>query len=146
MNKLLSILSDCQPLPIDTLQTVARNPALLPCVYLPFFEFRSGGQDLKDGYRTRCQRECPQGTRSDNGPWATDNIIPALQVLRYSALVAGLFYGAYHQSSITANAKRAEADREYARQERLIQQAKAEWKKKTAPKDTQNNGSMLPAF
>ncbi|KAE8141428.1 ATP synthase E chain-domain-containing protein [Aspergillus pseudotamarii] len=63
-----------------------------------------------------------------------------VNVLRYSALVAGLFYGAYHQSSITANAKRAEADREYARQERLIQQAKAEWKKKTAPKDTQNSG------
>ncbi|KAE8350539.1 ATP synthase E chain-domain-containing protein [Aspergillus coremiiformis] len=63
-----------------------------------------------------------------------------VNVLRYSALVAGLFYGAYHQSSITASAKRAEADREYARQERLILQAKAEWKKKTAPKDTQNSG------
>ncbi|KAB8071498.1 ATP synthase E chain-domain-containing protein [Aspergillus leporis] len=63
-----------------------------------------------------------------------------VNVLRYSALVAGLIYGAYHQSSITSTAKRAEADREYARQERLIQQAKAEWKKKTAPKDTQNSG------
>ncbi|KAL4888678.1 ATP synthase E chain-domain-containing protein [Aspergillus ambiguus] len=63
-----------------------------------------------------------------------------VNVLRYSALVAGLVYGVYHQSSINTNAKRAEAEREYARQERLIQQAKAEWKKKTAPKDTQNNG------
>ncbi|KAG2415691.1 hypothetical protein HFD88_006882 [Aspergillus terreus] len=63
-----------------------------------------------------------------------------VNVLRYSALVAGLVYGVYHQSSINTSAKRAEAEREYARQERLIQQAKAEWKKRTAPKDTQNNG------
>lgn len=63
-----------------------------------------------------------------------------VNVLRYSALVAGLFYGVYRQSSITASAQRADAEREYARQERLIQQAKAEWKKKTAPKDTQNSG------
>ncbi|PWY89356.1 hypothetical protein BO70DRAFT_359637 [Aspergillus heteromorphus CBS 117.55] len=63
-----------------------------------------------------------------------------VNVLRYSALVAGLVYGVYHQSSITASAKRAEAQHEYARQERLIEQAKAEWKKKTAPKDTQNSG------
>ncbi|OOF96309.1 hypothetical protein BO94DRAFT_539163 [Aspergillus sclerotioniger CBS 115572] len=63
-----------------------------------------------------------------------------VNVLRYSALVAGLVYGFYHQSSITSSAKHAEAEREYARQERLIQQAKAEWQKKTAPKDTQNSG------
>ncbi|KAL3475361.1 ATP synthase E chain-domain-containing protein [Aspergillus californicus] len=58
-----------------------------------------------------------------------------VNVLRYSALVAGLFYGFYHQSSITASIKRADADREYSRQERLINQAKAEWKKKTQPQD-----------
>ncbi|KAH8433662.1 F1F0 ATP synthase subunit e, mitochondrial [Aspergillus melleus] len=63
-----------------------------------------------------------------------------VNVLRYSALVAGLVYGVYHQSSITSTAKRAEADREYARQERLIEQAKAEWKKKTAPQDSKTSG------
>ncbi|PTU23830.1 hypothetical protein P175DRAFT_0425998 [Aspergillus ochraceoroseus IBT 24754] len=63
-----------------------------------------------------------------------------VNVLRYSALVAGLIYGVYHQSSITAGIKRAEADREYARQERLIAQAKAEWKKKTAPQDKSTDG------
>ncbi|KAL4927886.1 ATP synthase subunit e [Aspergillus undulatus] len=63
-----------------------------------------------------------------------------VNVLRYSALVAGLVYGFYHQSSITATTRRAEADREYARQERLIEQAKAEWKKKTQPQDTKTSG------
>ncbi|BDD57859.1 hypothetical protein MPDQ_001047 [Monascus purpureus] len=56
-----------------------------------------------------------------------------VNVLRYSALVAGLVYGVYHQSSLNSQAKRAEIDREYARKERLIEQAKAEWRKKTAP-------------
>ncbi|KAL2814795.1 ATP synthase E chain-domain-containing protein [Aspergillus granulosus] len=63
-----------------------------------------------------------------------------VNVLRYSALVAGLVYGFYHQSSITASVKRADADREYARQERLIEQAKAEWKKKTQPQDAKSTG------
>ncbi|KAL4944343.1 hypothetical protein BDV06DRAFT_220393 [Aspergillus oleicola] len=63
-----------------------------------------------------------------------------VNVLRYSALVAGLVYGFYHQSSISSTARRAEADREYARQERLIEQAKAEWKKKTQPQDTKTSG------
>ncbi|KAI9373164.1 ATP synthase E chain-domain-containing protein [Aspergillus egyptiacus] len=63
-----------------------------------------------------------------------------VNVLRYSALVAGLVYGFYHQSSISASIKRAEAEREYARQERLIEQAKAEWKKKTQPQDSNTSG------
>lgn len=56
--------------------------------------------------------------------------------------MAGLFYGFSHQSSITATTRRAEADREYARQERLIEQARAEWKKKTQPQETNSTGSM----
>ena len=70
----------------------------------------------------------------------------SLQVFRYSALVAGLIYGVYHQSSITQATKRAEIEHEYARKERLIEQAKAEWKKKTQPKQetsTQSSGRML---
>lgn len=58
------------------------------------------------------------------------------QVLRYSALVAGLVYGVYHQSSISSATKRAEIEHEYARKERLIEQAKAEWRKKTMPQET----------
>ncbi|KAL2216341.1 ATP synthase E chain-domain-containing protein [Thermoascus aurantiacus ATCC 26904] len=56
-----------------------------------------------------------------------------VNVLRYSALVAGLVYGAYHQSSLNAHAKAAEIEREYKRKEALIEQAKAEWRKKNAP-------------
>lgn len=59
--------------------------------------------------------------------------IDALQVLRYSALAAGLLYGGYHQSSLNHAAKHAAAEREYAHKEKLIEHAKAEWRKKTAP-------------
>lgn len=68
-----------------------------------------------------------------------------LQVLRYSALVAGLVYGVYHQSSLNSQTRHAEAHREYERKANLIEQAKAEWKKKTAPPaapQTQSSGGM----
>jgi hypothetical protein len=59
--------------------------------------------------------------------------------------VAGLIYGVYHQSSLNTKAKNAEIDREYKRKESLIEQAKAEWKKKTMPADkkTESGGSMF---
>ncbi|KAJ5675810.1 hypothetical protein N7462_008707 [Penicillium macrosclerotiorum] len=64
-----------------------------------------------------------------------------VNVFRYSALVAGLVYGVYHQSSITAATKRTQVEHEYARKEKLIEQAKAEWKKKTQPQETQTQSS-----
>ena len=64
-----------------------------------------------------------------------------LQVLRYSALVAGLVYGVYHQSSLNSITKRKEIEHEYARKERLIEQAKAEYKKKTQPQETKTQSS-----
>ncbi|KAI4213023.1 MAG: hypothetical protein LQ351_004367 [Letrouitia transgressa] len=63
-----------------------------------------------------------------------------VNVLRYSALLIGCGYGFYHQRTITSKAKQDHLDHEYRRQERLIQQAKAEWSKKTAPKDTTPGG------
>ncbi|KAJ5082047.1 hypothetical protein N7532_011090 [Penicillium argentinense] len=82
-------------------------------------------------------RSPPQIAKSDvNHP-------SQLQVLRYSALVAGLVYGVYHQSSINSQAKRAEIEHEYTRKERLIEQAKAEWKKKTQPQEAQTQVSGL---
>ncbi|KAJ6109681.1 hypothetical protein N7486_001916 [Penicillium sp. IBT 16267x] len=66
-----------------------------------------------------------------------------VNVLRYSALVAGLVYGVYHQSSLNSIAKRAEVEHEYARKERLIEQAKAEWKKRTQPQETQTQATGL---
>lgn len=54
-------------------------------------------------------------------------------MLRYSALFTGLFYGFYHQSSLSAQAKEAEIDREYKRKLSLIDQAKAAYAKKDCP-------------
>jgi F-type H+-transporting ATP synthase subunit e len=65
-----------------------------------------------------------------------------LQVLRYSALLGGLFYGVWHQSTLNAQAKDAEKDREYKHKESLIQQAKAEWLRKNPP-PPKNTGRML---
>jgi F-type H+-transporting ATP synthase subunit e len=70
------------------------------------------------------------------------------QVLRYSALVAGLVYGVYHQSSLNSINKRTQIEQEYARKERLIEQAKAEYKKKTQPQETktQTSGRTLQSL
>lgn len=58
-----------------------------------------------------------------------------MQVLRYTALVAGVGYGFYHQRSIAARANMAHVDKEYEHQASLIAKAKSEWAKKTMPKD-----------
>jgi hypothetical protein len=54
-------------------------------------------------------------------------LIQFLQVLRWSALGVGVFYGAYHQLSLTARDKMAREQKEWARKESLITQAKQEW-------------------
>ncbi|KAJ6120306.1 hypothetical protein N7523_004586 [Penicillium sp. IBT 18751x] len=66
-----------------------------------------------------------------------------VNVFRYSALVAGIVYGVYHQSSLNSIAKRTEIEHEYARKERLIEQAKAEWKKKTQPQEVPQQSTGL---
>ena len=61
------------------------------------------------------------------------------QVLRWGALVFGVFYGFSHQTAITAQDKIAASKHEYERKEKLISQAKAAWAQKNAPKG-QSNG------
>ncbi|KAL2070904.1 hypothetical protein VTL71DRAFT_13930 [Oculimacula yallundae] len=56
-----------------------------------------------------------------------------VNVLRYSALGAGIFYGFYHQSQLTAASKLAAIHKDYAHKENLIKQAKSEFAKKNAP-------------
>ncbi|KAM3078115.1 F1F0 ATP synthase subunit e, mitochondrial [Clarireedia jacksonii] len=56
-----------------------------------------------------------------------------VNVLRWSALGAGVFYGFYHQSALSASAKLAEKQREYEHKQKLIEQAKAEYSKKHLP-------------
>ncbi|KZZ88017.1 ATPase, F0 complex, subunit E, mitochondrial [Ascosphaera apis ARSEF 7405] len=69
-----------------------------------------------------------------------------VNVLRWSALGAGLFYGFTHQRSLDSQAKAAQAEREYKHKEQLIEQARAEYRKKhPAPvvKDTPSPGGLI---
>ncbi|KAI0906382.1 ATP synthase E chain-domain-containing protein [Ustulina deusta] len=56
-----------------------------------------------------------------------------VNVLRYSALAFGVFYGFTHQRSITASQRAAAAKKEYEHKQRLIEQAKAEYSKSKNP-------------
>ncbi|KAF3344812.1 ATP synthase subunit e like protein [Verticillium longisporum] len=56
-----------------------------------------------------------------------------VNVLRYTALGLGIFYGFSHQRSITASQKAAAAQKEYDHKQQLINQAKAEYAKKNSP-------------
>lgn len=67
-------------------------------------------------------------------------ILVLFQVLRYSALGAGIFYGFYHQAKLTTASKLAAIDREYERKQSLINQAKAEFTKKNAPASSKTSG------
>ena len=64
-----------------------------------------------------------------------------MQVLRYTALGLGVFYGFSHQRSINSTHKASLAQKEYEHKQKLIDQAKAEWAKKSAPVDTSAKAS-----
>ncbi|KAL1975253.1 hypothetical protein VTN31DRAFT_3645 [Thermomyces dupontii] len=66
-----------------------------------------------------------------------------VNVLRYSALAAGVVYGFWHQATLDARAKKAEAEREYRRKEKLIEQAKAEYRKRHAPAESKTTGGVI---
>lgn len=55
-------------------------------------------------------------------------------VLRYSALGAGVVYGAVHRYNLFANAEAEETARQFNKEQKLINQAKAEYAKLNAPK------------
>ncbi|KAF8467765.1 ATP synthase E chain-domain-containing protein [Kalaharituber pfeilii] len=61
---------------------------------------------------------------------------PAVNVLRYTALGAGIVYGFLHQRTIYNRAEKAKDAAEYAHKEALIRQAKAEWANRHSPKST----------
>ncbi|KAH6898456.1 ATP synthase E chain-domain-containing protein [Thelonectria olida] len=56
-----------------------------------------------------------------------------VNVLRWSALGLGVFYGFTHQRGITAAQKAEHAQHAYEKKEKLIQQAKSEFAKKSNP-------------
>ncbi|CAK7243121.1 MAG: F1F0 ATP synthase subunit e, mitochondrial [Sporothrix thermara] len=66
-----------------------------------------------------------------------------VNVLRYSALGLGLFYGFYHQLKITSSEKAAAAKREYEHKQSLINQAKAEYSKLKNPAPAAASASGL---
>ncbi|KAF2400517.1 hypothetical protein EJ06DRAFT_530488 [Trichodelitschia bisporula] len=70
----------------------------------------------------------------------------SLNVLRWSALGVGVFYGAYHQSKISARDRAVAAKAAYENKARLISQAKAEYTKKTQPAHAQASGSTGSGF
>lgn len=78
-------------------------------------------------------------------------------VLRYSALCVGVFYGFYHQRSITTAQKTAAVKREYDHKQQLINQAKEAYAKSkgiatpaatapSAPSGGLNQDPMDPKF
>ena len=69
-----------------------------------------------------------------------------MQVLRWSALGAGIFYGIYRQSVLAAKTKVHEIDAEYEQKSKLIQKAKAEWTKRNMPKESKTEGGGSKCF
>lgn len=63
------------------------------------------------------------------------------QVLRYSALAFGVFYGFSHQRSITASQKAAAAQKEWAHKQHLIEQARAQYAESKNPKASSSEKS-----
>ncbi|KAG0647824.1 ATP synthase subunit [Hyphodiscus hymeniophilus] len=66
-----------------------------------------------------------------------------VNVLRWSALGAGVFYGLYHQASLSTAAKLAAVDRDYKHKQDLIEQAKAEYTKRNLPPSQKTTGGDI---
>lgn len=73
------------------------------------------------------------GGQPDERRYETDTNTALLQVLRWSALAAGLFYGFSHQRAITATQKAEHEKHHYEKKQKLIEQAKAEYAKQKNP-------------
>jgi len=73
--------------------------------------------------------------------------VVVVNVLRWSALGFGVFYGVYHQASISSREKLNKINAEYKHKEDLIAKAKAEWAKKTAPASAKtSDGGLITDF
>ena len=71
---------------------------------------------------------------------------PGVNVLRYTALFAGVLYGIYHQSALKSQQRLNEVDRKYRKEESLIAKAKAEYVKKTMPREKLTSGGDGESF
>ncbi|KAK1083654.1 F1F0 ATP synthase subunit e, mitochondrial [Friedmanniomyces endolithicus] len=71
-----------------------------------------------------------------------------VNLLRWSALVFGVFYGFSHQNAIHSRDKKAVTQHEWDRKAQIIDQAKAEWKKRNDPnsaKDNRGQHTIVPS-
>ncbi|KAH8593682.1 putative ATP synthase subunit E, mitochondrial [Bisporella sp. PMI_857] len=66
-----------------------------------------------------------------------------VNVLRWSALGAGVVYGIYHQAKLSSAAKLAAIDRDYEHKQKLIEQAKAAYVKKNLPASKKTEGGDI---
>ncbi|PHH75053.1 hypothetical protein CDD82_4615 [Ophiocordyceps australis] len=66
-----------------------------------------------------------------------------VNVLRWSALAVGVFYGFSHQRTITAKQKAQHEMHEYQHKQKLIEQAKAEYAKKTNPQPAPSDDGIF---
>jgi F-type H+-transporting ATP synthase subunit e len=68
----------------------------------------------------------------------------SLQVLRYSALLFGVFYGFTHQRALNSDAKAFHAKQEWSHKEDVIKQAKKAWAEKqlTPEQRAKGDGGM----
>lgn len=64
-------------------------------------------------------------------------------VLRYSALGAGVLYGAVHRYNLESAVSEQHKAEEWKKQEKLIKEAKAEYARLHAPKDKPSSGAGL---
>lgn len=62
------------------------------------------------------------------------------QVLRYSALGVGIFYGFYHQRTLSSAQKVAERQQEYEHKQTLINKAKEAYAKSKQPASATTGG------
>merc|ERR1712070_608312 len=84
---------------------------------------------------SRCHRDkrCRSHTSSGLNQQREAMASTGVNVLRWGALAFGVFYGFSHQSAINSRDRSAHAQHEYERKEKLIQQARDEWQRKTQP-------------
>ncbi|KAF1940264.1 hypothetical protein EJ02DRAFT_350449 [Clathrospora elynae] len=65
-----------------------------------------------------------------------------VNVLRWSALGFGVFYGAYHQLSLSAADKAKAAQKDWEHKESLIRQAKQQWAKDHPSEQPKSSGGI----
>ncbi|KAF2106676.1 ATP synthase E chain-domain-containing protein [Lophiotrema nucula] len=68
-----------------------------------------------------------------------------VNVFRWSALGLGVFYGIYHQASISARDRLAKEKHDYDHHQSLISQAKAQWAKEHPSEQPKPSGDKPSA-